>query len=66
MLTGAVRVKPIPLSAISAMVGAYFIRNDSIFNGLAISLKFGLAVSTLLTLVVVPLLYHILARRRWV
>ena len=38
------------------MVGAYFILNDPIFNGLAISLVFGLAMSTLLTVLVVPLL----------
>ncbi|QCF26936.1 efflux RND transporter permease subunit [Hydrocarboniclastica marina] len=66
VLAGAVRVKPIALTAISAIVGAYFILNDPIFNGLAISLVFGLAVSTLLTLLVVPLLYYTLARCRWV
>ena len=60
VLAGAVRLKPIALTAISAMVGAYFILSDPIFNGLAISLIFGLAVSTLLTLVVVPLLYYAL------
>ncbi|MFE8071106.1 efflux RND transporter permease subunit [Marinobacteraceae bacterium S3BR75-40.1] len=58
ILAGAVRLKPIALTAISAMVGAYFILNDPIFNGLAISLIFGLALSTLLTVVVVPLLYY--------
>ena len=62
----AVRIKPIALTAISAMVGAYFILNDPIFSGLAVSLIFGLALSTLLTIVVVPLLYYVLARRRWV
>ncbi|GAA0786650.1 efflux RND transporter permease subunit [Marinobacterium sediminicola] len=65
ILSGAVRIKPIALTAISAMVGAYFILNDPIFNGLAISLVFGLAMSTLLTIVVVPLLYFSLARCRW-
>ncbi|MGP9631314.1 hypothetical protein ACT3TA_18060, partial [Halomonas sp. AOP42-C1-46] len=45
-----------------AMVGAYFIPSDPIFNGLAISLIFGLIVSTLLTILVVPLLYYVLAR----
>ena len=65
VLAGAVRVKPIALTAISAMVGAYFILNDPIFNGLAISLVFGLAMSTLLTIIVVPLLYYALARCRW-
>ena len=60
------RIKPIALTAISAMVGAYFILNDPIFNGLAISLVFGLAMSTLLTVLVVPLLYYTLARCKWV
>ena len=46
ILAGAVRIKPIALTAISAMVGAYFILSDPIFNGLAISLVFGLALST--------------------
>jgi multidrug efflux pump subunit AcrB len=63
ILAGAVRIKPIALTAISAMVGAYFILSDPIFNGLAISLVFGLALSTLFTILVVPLLYYALARR---
>lgn len=65
VMAGAVRVKPIALTAISAMVGAWFILADPIFNGLAISLVFGLAMSTLLTIIVVPLLYYVLARRHW-
>jgi len=66
VLAGAVRVKPIALTAISAVVGAYFILSDPIFNGLAISLIFGLAMSTLFTVIVVPLLYYTLARCKWV
>ena len=66
VLAGAVRIKPIALTAISAMLGAYFILNDPIFNGLAISLVFGLAMSTLFTIIVVPLLYYTLARCRWI
>ncbi len=46
------------------MVGALFILDDPIFNGLAISLLFGIAVSTLLTLVVIPVLYFALYHRR--
>jgi multidrug efflux pump subunit AcrB len=53
----AVRAQPIGLTALAAMLGALFILDDPIFNGLAISLIFGIAVSTLLTLVVIPLLY---------
>lgn len=58
VLAGAVRLKPIVLTAVSAMIGAYFILADPIFNGLAISLIFGLAASTVLTVIVVPLLYY--------
>ncbi|PSF13343.1 multidrug transporter AcrB [Marinobacter fuscus] len=66
VMAGAVRIKPILLTAISAMVGAYFILNDPIFNGLAISLVFGLAMSTLFTVIVVPLLYYTMARCKWI
>ena len=53
----AVRAKPIALTGVAAMTGAFFILDDPIFNGLAISLIFGIFISTLLTLVVIPLLY---------
>ena len=52
------RAQPIVLTALAAMLGALFILDDPIFNGLAISLIFGILVSTLLTLVVIPLLYY--------
>ncbi len=54
---GAIRVKPIFLTAAAAMIGAAFILTDPIFQGLAISLVFGLASSTALTLLVIPALY---------
>jgi multidrug efflux pump subunit AcrB len=54
----SVRAKPIVLTAVAAMAGAVFILDDPIFNGLAISLLFGIFVSTLLTLVVIPVLYY--------
>ncbi len=54
----AARAKPIVLTGLAAMLGALFILDDPIFNGLAISLLFGIAVSTLLTLVVIPVLYY--------
>ncbi|ABM00388.1 efflux RND transporter permease subunit [Shewanella amazonensis] len=56
--SGAVRAKPIMLTALAAMIGALFILDDPIFNGLAISLIFGIFISTLLTLVVIPVLYY--------
>jgi len=58
----AVRAKPIVLTGVAAMLGAFFILDDPIFNGLAISLIFGIFVSTLLTLVVIPLLYYVLRK----
>ncbi|HET7731515.1 MAG TPA: efflux RND transporter permease subunit [Usitatibacter sp.] len=55
--SAAARAKPIALTALAAMIGAGFILDDPIFNGLAVSLIFGILVSTLLTLVVIPVLY---------
>jgi multidrug efflux pump subunit AcrB len=58
------RAQPIVLTALAAMLGAFFILDDPIFNGLAISLIFGIFVSTLLTLVVIPILYYVAYRNR--
>ena len=60
----AVRAKPIALTGMAAMMGAFFILDDPIFNGLAIALIFGILVSTVLTLVVIPLLYFVYLQRR--
>ena len=57
---GSVRFKPIFLTAAAAMIGAAFILTDPIFQGLAISLVFGLASSTALTLLVIPAIYVVL------
>ncbi len=54
---GATRFKPIVLTAAAAMIGAAFILTDPIFQGLAISLVFGLASSTALTVLVIPAIY---------
>ena len=62
--SAAVRAQPIALTGLAAMIGAFFILDDPIFNGLAVSLIFGIFVSTLLTLVVIPVLYYALYRRR--
>ena len=60
LAAGAVRFKPILLTALSAMIGAATILSDPIFQGLAISLLFGLASSTLLTVLVIPAIYVVL------
>ena len=62
--SAVIRAQPIALTALAAMLGAFFILDDPIFNGLAVSLIFGILVSTLLTLVVIPLLYYVAYRRR--
>ena len=56
---GATRFKPILLTAIAAMIGAAVILTDPIFQGLAISLLFGLASSTALTVLVIPAIYRV-------
>ncbi|MDR9436042.1 MAG: efflux RND transporter permease subunit, partial [Thiohalophilus sp.] len=62
--SGAVRAKPIALTGLAAMLGAMFILDDPIFSGLALSLIFGILVSTLLTLVVIPVLYYAFMYKR--
>ncbi len=57
---GSIRFKPILLTALAAMIGAAVILTDPIFQGLAISLLFGLASSTLLTVLVIPAIYRVL------
>lgn len=56
--SGAVRAKPIILTGLAAMLGALFILDDPIFNGLALSLIFGVMISTVLTLFIIPILYY--------
>ena len=57
---GSIRFKPILLTALAAMIGAAVILTDPIFQGLAISLLFGLISSTLLTVLVIPAIYRVL------
>jgi multidrug efflux pump subunit AcrB len=59
------RAQPIMLTGLAAMIGAFFIVDDPIFNGLAISLIFGIFVSTVLTLVVIPTLYYVAYRKKY-
>ena len=62
---GAVRLRPIVLTAAAAMVGSAVILLDPIFQGLAISILFGVFASTTLTLGVIPVLYYMLEKRNW-
>jgi multidrug efflux pump subunit AcrB len=54
---GAVRFRPIVLTAAAVVVGSFVMLLDPIFQGLAIAMMFGAVASTMLTLIVVPLLY---------
>jgi multidrug efflux pump subunit AcrB len=60
--SAAARAKPIALTGLAAMLGAAFILDDPIFNGLAIALIFGILVSTVLTLLVIPVLYYVVRK----
>ncbi|MBK5930819.1 efflux RND transporter permease subunit [Halochromatium salexigens] len=62
--SAVVRTKPIVLTALATMAGVSFILSDPIFSGLAVSLLFGLFVSTVLTLVVIPVVYYGVMRKR--
>jgi len=62
--SAAIRAKPIALTGLAAMLGALFILDDPIFSGLALALIFGIFVSTVLTLVVIPVLYFAAMRGR--
>ncbi len=55
---GVIRTRPILLTAVAVIIGAFVILFDPIFNGLAISLIFGTIGSTTLTLILIPLMYY--------
>ncbi len=61
---GAVRARPIVLTALAIMSASFVMVGDPVFGGLAISLIFGTFASTVLTLFVIPLLYYAWIRRR--
>ncbi|MEZ4945537.1 MAG: efflux RND transporter permease subunit [Cyclobacteriaceae bacterium] len=62
---GAVRTTPILLTTGAVVIGASIILFDPIFQGLAISLVAGAIVSTMLTLIVVPLIYYMTEKKKW-
>jgi len=62
---GAVRTTPILLTAGTVVIGAFVILFDPIFQGLAISLMGGTIVSTVLTLLVVPLVYYMIEKKNY-
>ena len=64
LTAGAVRFRPIVLTAAAVVVGSFVMLFDPIFQGLAIAMMFGAVAATGLTLVVIPLLYYELFRNR--
>jgi multidrug efflux pump subunit AcrB len=62
--SGAIRLRPIVLTAATTALGAWPITLDPVFSGLAWALIFGLFASTLFTLIIVPVAYYVLNRRR--
>ena len=61
---GAVRFRPIILTAAAVVVGSFVMIFDPIFQGLAIAMMFGAVTATGLTLIAVPLLYYEFFRNR--
>lgn len=61
---GAVRFRPIMLTAVTTLMGAWPITLDPIFSGLAWALIFGLLASTLFTMIVIPAIYLLIADKR--
>ena len=62
---GAIRTRPIVLTALAAIFGASVIAADPVWSGLAWALIFGMTASTALTLVVIPVIYFIFQRGKW-
>ncbi len=62
---GAIRLRPIVLTAAAAILGSGVIVTDPVWSGLALALIFGMLASTVLTLVVIPLFYYLLERKHW-
>lgn len=62
---GAVRLRPILLTAGTSLLGIWVMTLDPVFSGLAWSFIFGILASTLFTLIVVPLIYYLLNRKKY-
>ncbi len=64
IMAGAVRFRPIVLTAAAVVVGSFVMLFDPIFQGLAIAMMFGAVAATALTLVAVPLIYFEFFKRK--
>jgi multidrug efflux pump subunit AcrB len=62
---GAIRTRPIVLTAAAAILGSAVIVRDPVWSGLALALIFGMLASTALTLVVIPVFYYLVEKKHW-
>lgn len=62
---GSIRLLPITLTSLAAILGSLTIVSDPVWEGLGWSIIFGLTASTVLTLIVFPLIYFIFERKNW-
>jgi multidrug efflux pump subunit AcrB len=62
---GAIRTRPIVLTAAAAILGSAVIVTDPVWSGLALALIFGMLASTVLTLIVIPVFYFMLEKKKW-
>jgi multidrug efflux pump subunit AcrB len=62
---GAIRTRPIVLTAAAAILGSAVIVTDPVWSGLALALIFGMLASTVLTLIVIPLFYYMTQKKNW-
>ena len=62
---GAIRLRPIVLTAAAAILGSAVIVTDPVWSGLALALIFGMLASTALTLVVIPVFYYMVEKKNW-
>ena len=62
---GAIRLRPIVLTAAAAIRGSSVIVRDPVWSGLALALIFGMLASTALTLVVIPVFYYMVEKKNW-
>jgi multidrug efflux pump subunit AcrB len=59
IMAGAVRMRPVLLTAGTTLLGNVIITLDPVFSGLAVAIIFGIISSTVFTLVVVPVVYYL-------
>jgi multidrug efflux pump subunit AcrB len=62
---GSMRFRPILITALAVIFGSAILVTDPVWNGLAWSLIFGMFASTMLTLIVIPVIYYMFEKKSW-